>query len=374
VGKLLRILGVDVEDTSESTLEAVAYKNPLAGYWTSQILEVRGLTKLLGTYFKEEKLFHGRFMFSLLPYGTDTGRNASGEHAFWCGQNLQNIPRGEDVKQYMVADDGFVMFECDSEQAETRDTAYISGDTNLINAVEGGKDFHSLNCSAFFGVPYEDIFNAATGKVLLKPLRDLAKRVNHGANYCMGPAVLITTMGLKNVEYARKALQLERGWSYKQIAEYLLSRFHATYPDIERKYYRYVRQAVSTTKLLTGATGWTRYCFGDINQKRTFNSYVAHNPQSLNAMRLDEAFLAVFNQLAMHPEHSKNFVLYCQIHDSIFGQVRKGHTHLIDKVKQLMEIPITIKGCDGITRTYTVPAAAKAGKNGQGAPRWSETE
>lgn len=39
-----------------------------------------------------------------------------------------------------------------------------------------------------------------------------------------------------------------------------------------------------------------------------------------------------------------------------------------------MEIPVTVTGYDSITRTFTVPAAIKAGKDGKGADRWSETE
>jgi hypothetical protein len=39
-----------------------------------------------------------------------------------------------------------------------------------------------------------------------------------------------------------------------------------------------------------------------------------------------------------------------------------------------MEIPVTIVGYDSITRTFTVPAAIKAGKDGKGSKYWSETE
>jgi len=374
VQQLLRILGCADTTTDSATLEALAYKSPFVGYFTAQILKVRKYTKLLGTYFDEGKHFHGRFLYAITPYGTDTGRNASGEHAFWCGQNIQNIPRGKAVKQFLVPDPGFVLAEVDSEQAESRDTAYISGDSSLINAVENSPDFHSQNCSAFFGVPFEEIFDVATQSVLMKSLRDIGKRVNHGANYCMGPAVLVQTMGLENMERARSLLGLPKFWSYQQIAEWLLAQFHRTYPGIQRTYYTYVRRTVSSTRLLVGATGWTRYCFGDIANKRDFNAYVAHGPQSLNAMRLDKAFLAVYNDLAIHPVHCKNFKLFAQIHDSIFFQFRKGHEYLIEEVRKRMEIPITIKGCDGVTRTYIVPAAAKAGKDGKGATSWATTE
>jgi hypothetical protein len=82
----------------------------------------------------------------------------------------------------------------------------------------------------------------------------------------------------------------------------------------------------------------------------------------------------VFYELAIDPIHSKNFKLNAQIHDSILFQFREGHHHLAVRVKQLMEIPVTVKGCDGKTRTFTVPAALKDGSDHTGATHWSETE
>ena len=52
------------------------------------------------------------------------------------------------VKDIIVADDGFYFGECDYEQAEARDTGYLSGDTALIEAVDGVRDFHAVNASA----------------------------------------------------------------------------------------------------------------------------------------------------------------------------------------------------------------------------------
>jgi hypothetical protein len=77
------------------------------------------------------------------------------EHHFWCGQNVQNVPVGKIVKQTVVADEGFYLAECDLEQAETRDTAYITGDKNLLEAINWDRDFHSHNVEAFFGLPYD---------------------------------------------------------------------------------------------------------------------------------------------------------------------------------------------------------------------------
>ena len=77
-----------------------------------------------------------------------------------------------------------------------------------IEDVTSPQDFHSGNVERFFGIPYADIYDDETGKTLNKEARDLGKRVNHGANYNMGPYVLVETMGLKNIFKARNLLGL----------------------------------------------------------------------------------------------------------------------------------------------------------------------
>jgi DNA polymerase I-like protein with 3'-5' exonuclease and polymerase domains len=261
-----------------------------------------------------------------------------------------------------MADPGFLFAESDLEQAESRDTAYIAGEENLILAVEGENDFHSSNASAFFGIAYELIFDNATRKQLDVALRDLAKRVNHGANYNMGWAVLVQTMGEAKVWQARRLLGLPLFYTLRQIAEHLLAAFHRTYPRIKGLYYPKVLSDVATTRMLVGATGWTRYCFGNPGKNKSdLNALVAHCPQSLNAQTLNKAYLTVFYEIAMNPKYSSHFKLCAQIHDSILFQYRVGHDYLCDMVKERMEIPVTVKGADDVTRTFTVPAAVKKG-------------
>ena len=387
IAELLTILGCkDIKSTEEKDLKKAALRHPLNSRIVNLILDIRGVRKLVSTYLRTDeditktskkgaKELNGRILYSINPHGTDTGRNASKEHHFWCGLQIQNIPRGESVKQTLIADSGFRLAECDLEQAESRDTAFITGEPALINAVSGTQDFHSVNASAFFGVPYSEIYSDELRKVIDKKLRDLAKRVNHGANYNMGAGVLIDTMGEDKILEAKRLLKLPKSYSLKDVAEHLLAQFHRTYPRIAGTYYPGVIKDVLTTKKLVGATGWTRYCFGRPDKNKSdLNAYVAHCPQSLNAMVLDKAFLSVFYEVALHPEHSKNFKLLGQIHDSILFQFRAGHEYLCEEVKKRMEIPVTVTGYDGVTRTFTVPAALKAGKDGKGADRWSETE
>ena len=414
VGILLKVLGCgDIDSTNEKDLAKASLRHPINKRIIDDILNIRGLRKLATTYLRLQsdakqtgvnageggaKEYKGRVLYSINPHGTDTGRNASREHHFWCGLQIQNIPRGKEVKQTLRASNGFALAECDLEQAESRDTAHIAGDENLISAVSGTRDFHSVNASAFFGIPYENIYDDSIGKTKDKALRDLAKRVNHGANYNMGPGVLIDTMGLDKIWEAKRLLKLPY-FDPKEVATHLLGTFHATYPAIRRDYYSHVISEISTTRRLTSRAfhhipfniqsakesiestahayiesgDWTRYCFGNPDKNKSdLNSYVAHCPQSLNARTLNEAYLLVFYEIALpNPE---TFRLHAQIHDSILFSYRKDSQHHAERVRQLMEIPVTVCDVSGTYRTFTVPAALKAGTKGNLATYWSETE
>ena len=421
VTTLLRVLGCgDITSSGEKELAKAAYRHPLNARIFDAVLEYRGLKKLSSNYLRTDedakqsgihageggaKEFFGRILYALNPHGTDTGRLASREHHFWCGLQIQNVPRGPEVKQTVCAEEGFYLGECDLEQAESRDTAHIAGDIKLIAAVSGTRDFHSVNASAFFGVPYEAIYDDAAGKTRDKKLRDLAKRVNHGANYNMGSGVLVDTMGLGKIYEARALLKLPQSDPLK-IAEHLLSSFHATYPKLrgprtpytDGTYYAWVASEIRVHRRLASRAyhhtefnlahyradsyinqgDWTRYCFGKPDQSKSdLNSYVAHCPQSLNARTLNEAFMKVFYEIAL--PFPDSFRLHAQIHDSILFSYREGFDHLAEKVKQCMEIPVTVRDVSGTTRTFTVPAALKLGKKANdGSFRrskyWSEIE
>lgn len=362
---LLKILGCgDLVSSDEANLNTAMFRHPLNVRILSEILDIRGDRKLVSTYFGKEFYGehnpNGRILSSLNPHGTDTGRLSSTEHAFWCGLNLQNIPRGTEVKSTLIADEGFLMGEADYAQAESRDTAYITGDSNLIKAVEGTRDFHALNAEQFFGVPYANIYDDVAGKVLDKPLRDLSKRTNHGANYSMGDTIMLETMGIKKVLEAQILLKLPKHLTPKQVCAHLLAQFAETYPVVAKDYPAWVTYTVMATNVLVGATGWTRFCFKNPKlDKRARNAYVAHNPQSLNAMTLNKAYLKVFYNVWL--PHHQNFKLHGQIHDSILFSYRVGHEYLADMVKDCMVFSTQVKDITGSTRTLIVPVDLKLG-------------
>lgn len=434
VAQLLVILGCkDLTDTEEPTLKKAAYRHPLNGHIIEKVLTVRGHRKLASTYMRVEsdregnknnggKEFKGRILYSINPDATDTARQASQQHHFWCGLQIHNIPtehKGKEVKNTLMAEEGFEFFECDLKQAETWDSAHITGDETLLHTIKTSPDFHKTNAAAFFGLLWDAI---------TKVIRDLSKRTNHGATYNMGGYMLVETMGLENIWNAKKLLKLPYQLP-EEIGEHLITVFHLTYltlrgpiklrssavqkflklPDCQYKLYSpgtffaKIAEEVELTQRITSRAwhhtewnlsqiksdnnsctqetqvqdyintngDWTRYTFGkpQVN-KMALNSYVAHPAQSLNSRTLNEAWMAVFYQVAL--KNPVDFRLNAQIHDSVLGQSRIGRRDLQEKVKALMQIPVTVRDVHGKFRTFTVPADLKQGKDGSTAKYWGD--
>ncbi|MND22550.1 DNA polymerase I [compost metagenome] len=352
-------------------MEKASFAHPLNERILGGVIEYRKRTKSISNYLttgEEAKEFgpagKERILFSINPDATDTGRHASKAHHFWCGFNIQNVKGGNgdgelelaSVKETIVADDGFYLAEADYEQAEDRGVAYKSGDPTLLDIFATGKDSHSFKAAMFFGIPYNEIYDEATGKKLNKPIRELGKRINHGANYNMGAYVLLETMGPKSVREAQGLLKLPRAWSLIQVCEYLLLQYEKAFPVVKKDYYKSIILQIKQTRMLISDTGWVRYCFGNPEaSKPALNKYVAHVTQNLNAMILNKAWLKIFRKLGFNP----HFKLHAQIHDSILFQYRIGHDYLLTEVKELMTFPVPVKDCKGVQRELIVPVDVK---------------
>lgn len=356
--KVMDILGCsNLKNADEKAMKRAAFQHPLNHFIIDRIIKYRKAAKLVSTYLNKDKFFIGangisRVLYSISPT-TDTGRNASREHALWTGFNIQNIPRQGGIKSYLEADEGFLLGEADYAQAESRDTGYITGDMVLINAVESDKDFHKNNASMFFGVPYEEVD---------KELRQLGKPVNHGCNYLMSDDTLVDSMGLENVFKAAKRLLLPKLWDARHITKHLIKLFAATYKVVAHDYPRWIQQTVKTTGHLVNPYGWTRRCFGDpIKDRGCLRALVAHLPQGTNGQALNKAYVRVFNEV--WKDHSDNFKLCAQVHDSILFQYRIGHEYLADEVKRIMEESSVVEVTDikGVTRTLRVPVDVSIG-------------
>jgi DNA polymerase I-like protein with 3'-5' exonuclease and polymerase domains len=386
--QLFKVLGVShLPDTAAASMLKAKAAHPLNNRILSEMTEIIAARKLISTYLGQEKLFHGRWHYKINPAGTDTARLASTESSYWCGLQIQNIPRGDSLKQCCISDPGWLLAEIDKSQAEARCVGYLAGEEKLIAVVEGPHDYHSVNVTAFFGIPYEQVYDDAKKKTINKEIRDLAKRTNHGANYNMGATVMLDTMGPKNVSKAKVLLKLPRSWTLKQVCSYLLERYEATYPKVKGEYYDAIIREIELTGKLTSAFGWVRTFFGKPSRtnKPALNAAVAHPSQNLSVAIVNREFYKVW-RCQIYGSYFKyeanvghiaieevpcdlrgKIRIKAQIHDSIFFQYREGQDDLPEIVHGLMDTRINITGADGVTRSMFIPSEVAAGKR-----RWSE--
>jgi len=342
---LLRVLGAKgVDSADNAAMNATAATHPFNELIISEVLAYKKQAKLLSTYLVWDKMWMDRLFYKLNPAGTTTGRLASGESSFWCGLQIQNIPQGKAVKSWIKADTEWLLAEGDAAQSEARCVGYLSGCKALIALVESDKDYHTWNAHKFFGVKYEDV---------TKSLRNLAKRVNHGANYNMGPEVLLDTMGPKAVAEARLLLKLPAKWTLLQVCQHLLATYAKAYPEVKRDWYDAIKATIKLSKVLVSPLGWTRMFFADpTKSKAALNAAVAHGPQNLSVGIINRLFYRVWHA-SLYGELQGKVRLKAQIHDSLLFCYKDESTPA--RVQEMMKEPVQVKGTDNVTRTLLIP-------------------
>lgn len=363
---LFTLLGCGgLPDTAAASMLKARAASPLNELVLGKVVEYKKAAKLISSYLDEDKLWNGRWYYALDPAGTDTGRSAGKDSPYWCGNSIQVIPRGDTIKQCLMADDGWLLAEPDKAQSEARCVGYMSGEQKLIDLVESPRDYHAWNAQAFFGVPYPEIYDEATGKTLNKDLRELSKRTNHGANYNMGAAVMLDTMGPKMVAQAKKTLKLPARMSLLAVCDYLLKQYENTYPKVKGLFYDKIIETIELTSKLVSPLGWTRYFFSKPSRKNkpALNAAVAHGPQNLSVSIINKEWYRIWWESNYGIFRGK-VRIKAQIHDSILFQYKGEDTP--KQVQALMRTEVLVVGADGITRTLVIRTDLKCG-----ADRWS---
>ena len=158
--------------TSEEVLQQLRNKHEIV----ADILEHRGLKKLIGTYIDAlPKLINprtGHIHTSFNQTITATGRLSSSD------PNLQNIPiRGEDgkeIRKAFIPEPGCLFFSADYSQIELRVMAHLSGDENMINVFREGKDLHAATAANIYKKDISEV---------TRDERTKSKRANFGIIY-----------------------------------------------------------------------------------------------------------------------------------------------------------------------------------------------
>ena len=158
--------------TSEEVLQQLRNKHEIV----ADILEHRGLKKLIGTYIDAlPKLINpktGHIHTSFNQTITATGRLSSSD------PNLQNIPiRGEDgkeIRKAFIPEPGCLFFSADYSQIELRVMAHLSQDVNMVRVFSEGKDLHAATAANIYKKPIEEV---------TRDERTKSKRANFGIIY-----------------------------------------------------------------------------------------------------------------------------------------------------------------------------------------------
>lgn len=176
--------------TGEDVLQKLAHNNPIV----ADILGYRELTKLKSTYVDAlPEIINsktGRVHTSYAQAVAVTGRLSS------TNPNLQNIPirsdRGKEIrKAFIPRDEHRVLVSADYSQIELRIVAAISGDPNMCEAFQKGKDIHTATASKVYSVAESEV---------TKEMRYKAKSVNFGIIYGQGAFGLAENLGIPRAE------------------------------------------------------------------------------------------------------------------------------------------------------------------------------
>ncbi len=166
-----------------SKLAALPYKIP------KLLLRYRTLTKLKSTYLDAlVKMINpstGRIHTSFNQTVTATGRLSSSN------PNLQNIPirgeEGREIRKGFVADAGCKLISADYSQVELRVFAHYSSDPSFIDAFNKEEDIHTRTASELLDVDPDGVTT---------DMRRIAKAINFGIIYGMGPRRLSEELGI----------------------------------------------------------------------------------------------------------------------------------------------------------------------------------
>lgn len=348
-------IGKSKSCTDEKNLQAVAEQHPLLNRITDHILIYRGEQKAIGTYFDFLQI-NNRLLYSLDPFGAETGRASCRASAFWAGTQMQNIPYY--AKSMMIADEGYELFEVDNNKSEARCSGYLAQEEALIRVVEDAeKDFYKVLGTMFFNIPYEEVTDFFRNKVL--------KRINHGTTYMMGDNTFIINIGMKILRDAAVKLgyiltthprtSVTNELTPKKFAGMLLEVYHIPFKRI-RMWYKEVYNEVLTTHYIASPSGYKRFFFGDISKNHNIlRGAVAHGPQHLSVHILNTGLMRVYKELVL--PGNGNLRIKAQVHDSILGQWKiEMRDFYKTEIEKRLDNPITVHG-----RVLRIPVEFKAG-------------
>jgi uracil-DNA glycosylase family 4 len=307
------------------------------------IRDLRKVNKLKSTYYDMKMSADGRLRSAMNPIGTVSGRLASSQDIFGEGGNVQNLPLL--MQQYILADDGYVMYIPDLSQAENRTTANIAPEPLMLEAFEKGIDIHSMTGGMISSLDMDEIKHQDKESIFCSlgtgeyTWRFWGKKCNHSLNYDLG--------------YKSFALRFEMP---EIQAKMLVDRFHKVYPGI-RQYHAWVRAQLMENATLTNCYGRKRVFLNRWGDE-LFKEAYSWIPQSSIADKVNrQGILFIWN----NQQWFKYLELLNQIHDSLVFQIPIAigwdkHAEMLLRLRDSLESPMVWHG-----KEFTIPLEFKFG-------------
>ena len=291
--------------TSEEVLQQLKNKHEIV----ADILEHRGLKKLIGTYIDAlPKLINprtGHIHTSFNQTITATGRLSSSD------PNLQNIPiRGEDgkeIRKAFIPEPGCLFFSADYSQIELRVMAHLSQDPQMIEVFREGKDLHAATAANIYKKPIDEV---------TRDERTKSKRANFGIIYG------ITVFGLA------ERLDIPR-----DEAKMLIDGYFQTFPEVH-DYMEKSKEVARQQGYVTTLFGRRRY-LPDINSANaTVRGFAERNAinapiQGTAADIIKVAMIHIFNRFKAENIRSK---MILQVHDELNFSVYPDEKEKVERI------------------------------------------
>lgn len=298
--------------TDEEYLQGFAHKHRIV----AQILEYRGVKKLLSTYVEALPLLvnrsTGRIHTSFNQAVTATGRLSS------TNPNLQNIPVRDELgkrirKAFIPSDDDHLLLSADYSQVELRLMAHLSADESLIAAFEHGEDIHAATAARLFGKELSEVSSDERRK---------AKTANFGIIYG------ISAFGLS------QRLEIPR-----PEAKAIIDGYFASYPKVKEYMERVVERAKEDGFVST-IFGRRRY-LNDIDSRNAIARGLAER-NAINApiqgSAADIMKIAMVNVSRAFAAEGIRSRVILQVHDElVIDMLRSEQERVITLVTEAME-------------------------------------
>lgn len=264
-------------------------------------------TKLITTYTGEDKgllsqIERGRVYAEYLQAGrgkegttggTVTGRLSSRN------PNMQNLPRGSEIKKFFVPDEGHIFVYFDYSQLELRLAAHLSQDPLLIRAYNEGLDLHEITAQAIGA-------DRQTGK---------------STNFAMiydASAWRLSDMLKKSVDEC----------------QFIINEFYNLYTGYKR-YLAQQRQFIETHACVVSEVGRVRR-LPEIHSAPTKSKEWRHALKQGYNFPIQSLGASVTKR-AMIELHKRGYTILTQVHDSVVIQLPENKVRDVKEIQQVAE-------------------------------------